>query len=1090
MAWRFKASKYKNSVPIVPKIEECVRDIVVGSYQNYGNNITASAKFMAFPIEHSGSTLAVLPIDDSGRKPKNMPALHGHTDTVNDLAFSPFHDNLLATGSQDSLVKIWHIPEEGLKESLTNPECTFSHKQKKVENVGFHPTADCLLYSTAASNVSLWDLTEEKEIFTNGDHPEIIQSLSWKGDGTVFATNSKDKMVRIVDPRSNSPISIGANSHQNIKDSRVVWLGDQQKILTTGFDSNRLRQVMIRDLRSFSTPEKTLELEQSTGILIPLYDPDTNMLFLAGKGDITINFLEVTDRDPYLIEGIRHTGEQTKGACFIPKRSLRVMEGEVNRVMQLTSNSVIPIMYQVPRKSYRDFHSDIFPDTNGFRSELKPQDWMSGKNYVLPKISLDPAKTDIADMVKEMCVGNLEEIRKNLNEIEKHQTNGQQAKQHVIIPKKEKTQNFNVETKSSNNETSEFLEKFKAVRMQKNLDNKTVENGSKPRLGPKPFSLDSTDNTFDKVFAVPHVPIVKEAKEHEKELMKEKIQPEASDDVEIAKESDVEDQKQEDSPPVSERDNFARDDEQRKSIADRRRIYENRSQSQVEEKKPSPILMKRQDSAKTEKKESKNEIGMKRTSTVFGKVSKFRHLKGTAAHKSFHIENLKNISRQIPPECDVFYANDERVAVPISGQGGKIAVFELSKTGRLPDGVIPCLVNGNSTMDYQWDPFDSRILAVGCDDGRVKIWNIPEDGLTESTNSPTQEFGAHAEKISFIKFHPLAKNVLLTASYDLTLKIWDLNDLSEKITLKGHTDQIYCFCWSPCGKYGATVCRDGKIRIYNPRKSSNPVREGIGAPIGTRGSRIQYALNGEYLVVTGFDKVSERQVYVFKTSNLNDALGMVSLDVSPALLIPYYDEDSSTIFLTGKGDTTIYTYEVTEEAPYLCPLSHHRSPSIHQGLSFLPKNQCDVASVEFAKCYRLTNNSIEPLSFTVPRIKIDYFQDDLFPPTRMVWNPTMTSTEWFEQNDKPAVKVSLKPKDMEPLSSLSRPNESKIIDMKPVDETSYMKNSNSNNGQNWTEEELKSKTDDLKKSVSARVSVNYALEQDRMEGVDPEEWDE
>lgn len=117
-------------------------------------------------------------------------------------------------------------------------------------------------------------------------------------------------------------------------------------------------------------------------------------------------------------------------------------------------------------------------------------------------------------------------------------------------------------------------------------------------------------------------------------------------------------------------------------------------------------------------------------------------------------------------------------------------------------------------------------------------------------------------------------------------------------------------------------------------------------------------------------RVSERQVYVFKTSNLNDAVGMVSLDVSPALLIPYYDEDSSTIFLTGKGDTTIYTYEVTEEAPYLCPLSHHRCPNIHQGLSFLPKNQCDVANVEFAKCYRLTNNSIEPLSFTVPRIKV------------------------------------------------------------------------------------------------------------------------
>lgn len=105
MAWRFKASKYKNAAPIVPKPEMCVRDICVGSYQTYGNNIAASAAFMAFNWEHAGSSLAVLPIDDCGRKSKTMPLLHGHTDTVTDLGFSPFHDGLLATGSQDCLVK-------------------------------------------------------------------------------------------------------------------------------------------------------------------------------------------------------------------------------------------------------------------------------------------------------------------------------------------------------------------------------------------------------------------------------------------------------------------------------------------------------------------------------------------------------------------------------------------------------------------------------------------------------------------------------------------------------------------------------------------------------------------------------------------------------------------------------------------------------------------------------------------------------------------------------------------------------------------------------------------------------------------------
>lgn len=60
-----------------------------------------------------------------------------------------------------------------------------------------------------------------------------------------------------------------------------------------------------------------------------------------------------------------------------------------------------------------------------------------------------------------------------------------------------------------------------------------------------------------------------------------------------------------------------------------------------------------------------------------------------------------------------FAANPDRVAVPLSGLGGKIAVLELKKTGRLPDGVMPALVHGATVMDFQWDPFDNQRLAVG-----------------------------------------------------------------------------------------------------------------------------------------------------------------------------------------------------------------------------------------------------------------------------------------------------------------------------------------------------------------------------------------
>lgn len=237
--------------------------------------------------------------------------------------------------------------------------------------------------------------------------------------------------------------------------------------------------------------------------------------------------------------------------------------------------------------------------------------------------------------------------------------------------------------------------------------------------------------------------------------------------------------------------------------------------------------------------------------------------------------------------------------MPISGPGGKIAIFELSKTGKIPDGVVPTLVQGSNVMDFAWDPFDNDLLAVACDDGIIKLWKIPNEGLTEPTNEPEKEFNAHSDKIYFVKFHPSAKDVLASGAYDMTVRIWDLSTLTEMIVLRGHTEQIFSFAWSPCGAYCASVSKDSKIRVYKPRTSDVPIREGKG-PSGSRGARIVWALDGRFIVVTGFDKVSERQIMVFKSTDVNTPLNTVGLDVSPAILIPFYDEDSSTLFLTGK----------------------------------------------------------------------------------------------------------------------------------------------------------------------------------------------
>ncbi|XP_035229398.1 coronin-7-like [Stegodyphus dumicola] len=182
-------------------------------------------------------------------------------------------------------------------------------------------------------------------------------------------------------------------SHNNNRDSRVVWLGDTEQLLTTGFGSGREREVLLRDIRKLEDPVASYSGDSSLGVYIPLFDPDTNMLFLVAKADTAISFWEVLDRAPFLQEATKYLGEvQAKGAALVPKRTLEVMDGEVNRLLLLGQDCIVPISFQVPRKSYRDFHDDLFPDTFAAEPSLTAAQWQAGEKAKVLKVSLMPSK--------------------------------------------------------------------------------------------------------------------------------------------------------------------------------------------------------------------------------------------------------------------------------------------------------------------------------------------------------------------------------------------------------------------------------------------------------------------------------------------------------------------------------------------------------------------------------------------------------------------------------------------------------------------------------------------------------------------------
>ena len=248
-----------------------------------------------------------------------------------------------------------------------------------------------------------------------------------------------------------------------------------------------------------------------------------------------------------------------------------------------------------------------------------------------------------------------------------------------------------------------------------------------------------------------------------------------------------------------------------------------------------------------------------------------------------------------------------------------------------------------------------------------------------------------------------------------------------------------------------------------------------------KGARVLWVLEGKYLLVTGFSRQSEREISLFQTdSDLNEPVNKITLDVSPAVLIPFYDEDSNTLFLTGKGESSVTTFEVAEDFPHLFPLSPYRSGSgLHQGLSFLPKNILNVKEVEFARAFRVTDNNIEPVSFTVPRVRTNFFQDDLFPPTRVLWEPAMGAVGWFGGAEKEARRISLRPEGMLNLSGTQ-----------VADNNGSSRPSSVRTATGEPKKDVKEQAADLENAVSDFIGkeVSEKLEQDKFEGVEDKEW--
>ena len=103
-------------------------------------------------------------------------------------------------------------------------------------------------------------------------------------------------------------------------------------------------------------------------------------------------------------------------------------------------------------------------------------------------------------------------------------------------------------------------------------------------------------------------------------------------------------------------------------------------------------------------------------------------------------------------------------------------------------------------------------LVSGGDDNNVLLWSLKNINNLEEEIEPIK-IGNHRGKISGLDFSKDGK-ILLTASWDGTIGVWDISNRKKIMTLRGHKGPVYSVKYSYDNKYIYSSGADGEIKLW------------------------------------------------------------------------------------------------------------------------------------------------------------------------------------------------------------------------------------------------------------------------------------
>jgi hypothetical protein len=337
---------------------------------------------------------------------------------------------------------------------------------------------------------------------------------------------------------------------------------------------------------------------------------------------------------------------------------------------------------------------------------------------------------------------------------------------------------------------------------------------------------------------------------------------------------------------------------------------------------------------------------------------------------------------------------------------------------------------------------------------------------------PTVSLDGHTNSIRTCSFHPSVAGLMCSAAQDSTFRMFDVEQGHEVSRIDIPQAVTVNMSFNYDGSLLALAGKDRNVRIIDPRARSVVLNTrdtlpslASSAAAGSRSSvdlsatnaylgrnlRVAWCctrtgVNADPLVTVSAASNGQRQIHLWDPRSMSAPLITKHIDNASGQLFPLFDETMNTLFVAGKGDTVIRTFELlfleettsstsssssASTADKVLPSFMEKLPDFQSsadpiaGVCMLPKRCCAVREVEVCRLLKLTTDALTPISYKVPRadhLKA-FFHDDLYAPCR-ARRSLAAVADWESADTDPSVfqplLESLQPEGMQAISSSVR----------------------------------------------------------------------